>query len=212
MVPSTSTLLTSSKKTIAIIGAGVSGLQAARTILSHPNADSHNVIVFEARDRIGGRVDTKRKWGFPLDYGIPSGKEGTDVGANFIHGTTANPINDIAEKVGSTLLNTFVLKEYFDGDGKAVSQETAALLERKIWEYWEAASVYSRENEVDKDISLEDFCHNRLNNDKDVNDKVTKALLRSSIHLIGVISACALDKLSLKYFWMENDLPVRFLL
>lgn len=148
-----------------------------------------------------------------ISFGLwySSEKKATDVGANFIHGTNGNPIADIAEKVGSTLVNPFVLRKFFDADGKAVSQETAGLLDRKIWEYWAAASVYSRENEVDKDISLEDFCENRLNNDQDVNGKVTKALLRSSIELIGGISACELEKLSLKYFWMENDLPVRSL-
>jgi phytoene dehydrogenase-like protein len=59
----------SPSKTIAIIGAGVSGLQAARTLLKHPKAASFNVIVFEARDRIGGRVTQKSDWGFSLDYG-----------------------------------------------------------------------------------------------------------------------------------------------
>lgn len=64
--PSTS----SAKKTIAIIGAGVSGLQAARTLLTHPTSAFYEVIILEARDRIGGRVNTKRQWGFPLDYGM----------------------------------------------------------------------------------------------------------------------------------------------
>jgi len=59
----------SSKKTIAIIGAGVSGLQAARTILTHPASCGFSVIIFEARNRIGGRVDTRRHWEVPLDYG-----------------------------------------------------------------------------------------------------------------------------------------------
>jgi NADH dehydrogenase FAD-containing subunit len=62
----------SSKKTIAIVGAGVSGLQAARTILTHPNASLYNVVIFEARNRIGGRVQTKHQWGFPLDFGVRS--------------------------------------------------------------------------------------------------------------------------------------------
>ena len=57
------------EKHIAIVGAGVSGLQAARTILTSPNADRFHVTVFEARNRIGGRVDTERKWGYPIDYG-----------------------------------------------------------------------------------------------------------------------------------------------
>ena len=59
-----------SKKTIAIIGAGVSGLQAARTFLLHPDADSYHVTIFEARNRIGGRVHSNRRWGFPLDFGF----------------------------------------------------------------------------------------------------------------------------------------------
>lgn len=66
---STSTTSSSKKKTIAIIGAGVSGLQAARTILQSPQADSFDVVLFEARNRIGGRVNTRREWGFPLDFG-----------------------------------------------------------------------------------------------------------------------------------------------
>lgn len=60
----------SSRKTIAIVGAGVSGLQVARTILTSSHADSFDVVIFEAKDRIGGRVKTKSNWGFPLDYGI----------------------------------------------------------------------------------------------------------------------------------------------
>jgi len=62
----------SKKKTVAVIGAGVSGLQAARTILTHPSSSAFSVIIFEARNRIGGRVDTRRHWEVPLDYGSPS--------------------------------------------------------------------------------------------------------------------------------------------
>ena len=38
---------------IAIVGSGVSGLVAA-----HLLHDAHDVVVFEARDRIGGHVNT----------------------------------------------------------------------------------------------------------------------------------------------------------
>jgi polyamine oxidase len=57
------------KKSIIIVGAGISGLQAARTLLTHPAATSFDVTVLEASDRIGGRVHTKWQWGPPLDYG-----------------------------------------------------------------------------------------------------------------------------------------------
>jgi polyamine oxidase len=58
-----------SKKTIIIVGAGVSGLQAAYTLLNHPSANSFDITVLEARDRVGGRVCTRHDWGFPLDFG-----------------------------------------------------------------------------------------------------------------------------------------------
>jgi predicted NAD/FAD-binding protein len=62
----------SKKKTIAIIGAGVSGLQAARTILTSDLKDIFDVVIFEARDRIGGRAWTNHPWKFPLDFGTSS--------------------------------------------------------------------------------------------------------------------------------------------
>ena len=62
---------TVAKISIVIVGAGISGLQAARTLLAHPAAKDFDVSVLEASDRIGGRVHTKSQWGFPLDYGAP---------------------------------------------------------------------------------------------------------------------------------------------
>jgi len=62
---------TPSKISIVIVGAGISGLQAAHTLLKHPAAKSFDVTVLEASDRIGGRVHTESPWGFPLDYGDP---------------------------------------------------------------------------------------------------------------------------------------------
>jgi polyamine oxidase len=61
------------KHSIAIIGAGVSGLQAARTILTSPHSQFFNVTIYEARERLGGRVHTEFRWSkFPLDLGPPS--------------------------------------------------------------------------------------------------------------------------------------------
>ena len=58
-----------------IIGAGMAGLAAARDL-----ADTgHEVMVLEARDRIGGRVYTNRSFAdVPVEFG-----------AEFIHGDTA---------------------------------------------------------------------------------------------------------------------------
>ncbi len=74
-----------------IIGAGMAGLSAARSL-----ADAGlPVRVIEARDRIGGRVYTTRDWGVPLE-----------MGASWIHGTTNNPLMPLAQKAGVQLAPT----------------------------------------------------------------------------------------------------------
>ena len=51
---------------VLVIGAGVAGLAAARTLM----AANRSVLVVEARDRIGGRVVTdSATFGFPVDLG-----------------------------------------------------------------------------------------------------------------------------------------------
>ncbi len=56
---------------VVVIGAGVAGLTAARLLAGA----GYNVVVLEARDRIGGRVHTDRSDGHV-----------TDLGASWIHG------------------------------------------------------------------------------------------------------------------------------
>lgn len=71
-------------RTVGILGAGMSGLAAADQLVKQGYA----VTVFEARDRIGGRVWTQTRLGVPLD-----------LGASWIHGTTDNPLVPLAQSV-----------------------------------------------------------------------------------------------------------------
>lgn len=78
-------------KSVLIIGAGMAGLSAARSL-----ADAGwPVRVIEARNRIGGRVYTNRDWGPPLE-----------MGASWIHGTTDNPLMELAHKAQAQLVRT----------------------------------------------------------------------------------------------------------
>jgi monoamine oxidase len=58
---------------VLIIGAGVAGLAAARRL----SGAGRRVILLEARDRIGGRIDTHRPAGWPIPI---------EMGAEFVHG------------------------------------------------------------------------------------------------------------------------------
>lgn len=77
-------VLETGKSSIAIVGAGISGLAAAHRLA----AAGHDVTVFEARDRIGGRIWTSDELDIPLD-----------LGASWIHGTTDNPLTDLADEL-----------------------------------------------------------------------------------------------------------------
>jgi monoamine oxidase len=64
-----------------VIGAGLSGLSAARSLVDA----GWGVVVLEGRDRIGGRVHTQ---------------DGIDMGAHWIHGTEGNPVTNLARQLG----------------------------------------------------------------------------------------------------------------
>jgi hypothetical protein len=64
---------------------------------------------------------------------------------------------------------------------------------------------------VESNKSMAEFCRKRLAKDKEVKDDM-KEIVGSGIEMLAGIAACDLDKLSLKYYWMEEDLPVHPLL
>ena len=77
-----------SPRSVIVIGAGIAGLAAARTL-----ADSGvKVTVVEARARIGGRIFTDRSLG-----------EVVERGAGWVHGVRGNPLTALARKAGVEL-------------------------------------------------------------------------------------------------------------
>jgi monoamine oxidase len=77
---------------VLVIGAGLAGLAAGRELVRA----GHQVTVLEARDRIGGRIWTSHQW-----HDLP-----LDLGATWIHGTTGNPLSDLADLLGAKRLST----------------------------------------------------------------------------------------------------------
>ena len=95
---------------VAIIGAGMSGLTAAKD-LSDRGLD---VTVFEARDRIGGRLWTDHSLGVPLD-----------LGASWIHGTHGNPLTTLSDQQALARVatdDTYILR---GSDGRIIKDADA---------------------------------------------------------------------------------------
>ena len=72
-----------STKHFIVIGAGIAGIMAARTL---HDADQ-SVIVLEARDRVGGRTHTDHSLGVSVD-----------LGGSWIHGQYGNPLTPLAKQ------------------------------------------------------------------------------------------------------------------
>lgn len=91
---------------IVIIGAGAAGIAAASELQS-PNKE---VVILEARDRIGGRVWSDRR----------KDNRSVDLGGAWIHGIEGNPIHSLAQQQGLSLSVTdYDNLRIFDEDGTA---------------------------------------------------------------------------------------------
>lgn len=80
---------------VLILGGGISGVMAARSL---HRRGIQNVRIVEAREQLGGRLKS-------FDFGVPNRRFTLELGADWIHGTQsgdgpANPIYELALKHG----------------------------------------------------------------------------------------------------------------
>lgn len=129
-----------------VAGAGIAGLAAARAL----GAKGFEVVVIEARDRIGGRVFTDRSW-----PGIP-----VDLGASWIHGVTGNPVAELARSASlATRATDYEADALFDATGRALTDAESAAIDA-LWERFVAAIEAERERRDaagEGDVSLRTF-------------------------------------------------------
>ncbi len=132
-------------KKIVIIGAGISGLTAASELI---NA-GFEVIILEARNRIGGRIQTINFNGFKMD-----------AGASWIHGTKNNPLYLFSQKENIQTIVSYDEPSYlYDVDGKPINVKAWNEIKKNLNYLYDKSSYYP-----DKSLAeLSDMVESELN-------------------------------------------------
>lgn len=133
---------------VIVIGAGMAGLAAARQLADW----DYDVIVLEARDRIGGRTWTDHSLGLPLD-----------LGASWIHGVNKNPLTDLANQLNAPRVATdYESITRYKSDGSEVSGQEDADIDALFEQFYEQVAEW--QEETDNDASLQDALDMFLSN------------------------------------------------
>tara|TARA_Y100000590_G_scaffold78653_1_gene87441 strand:+ start:331 stop:1647 length:1317 start_codon:yes stop_codon:yes gene_type:complete len=105
---------------ILIIGAGISGLAAADNLID----SGKDILVLEARNRIGGRIWSKLWNGVIIEEG-----------ANWIHTSNGNPITEFSKKHGFTTYETPLNSMIAYLNGKKINNDEYDYLVNEFWSY-----------------------------------------------------------------------------
>ncbi|KAJ5793957.1 hypothetical protein N7457_000556 [Penicillium paradoxum] len=111
-----------SERKVIVVGAGVSGLHAAAVLHRH----GCEVVVLEARDRIGGRILTSRK-----------GDHVRDIGAAWMHETSQNCLVKLIPRLSIPYYYDDGLPLYFTREGRAGCQFKAKKVADEFADYCE---------------------------------------------------------------------------
>ncbi|XP_047990074.1 lysine-specific histone demethylase 1A [Leguminivora glycinivorella] len=115
---------------VIIIGAGVSGLAAARQLQSF----GCEVVVLEGRDRVGGRVVTYRK-----------GPYVADLGAMVVTGLGGNPVTTLSVQMNMELHKIKQKCPLYEATGNQVPKHKDEMVEREFNRLLDATSYLSHQ-------------------------------------------------------------------
>ncbi|KAJ9109762.1 hypothetical protein QFC19_001992 [Naganishia cerealis] len=137
---------------VIVIGAGISGLAAAKELVQKGN----KVIVLEARDRIGGRIDSRA---ISPQHGHEESGVRIDMGASFIHGKYDNPIYDLAQDLGISVHYSSPEGEIriLDADGQIEKDIANRLGFNVSHTFFDASRSYAQNNDPSPSDSLASY-------------------------------------------------------
>lgn len=189
------TLDSSRKPHIGIVGAGVAGLRCADVLLRN----GFQVTILEGRDRVGGRIHQER---------LPDGHL-IDVGANWIHGTTENPIMDLVRETNIIVGVWDDRSSIFDEDGHPLPSEESKGYSTLMWNIIGDAFEYSNKHgsEIDPDKTLLDFFQEKVIEripDSEEGYEGRRYIILQMAELWGNFVGSPLNRQSLKFFWLEE--------
>ena len=125
---------------VVIIGAGMAGLACARELVDA----GREVVVLEARDRLGGRTWTDTSLGAPVD-----------LGASWIHGHRRNPLMRLADRHRVPIeWCDYEALGLFDQGGRLDGAIAKEARELSWWLYEWAEKLCYRHPKDDPDISV----------------------------------------------------------
>ncbi|KAL8994684.1 MAG: hypothetical protein Q9169_005414 [Polycauliona sp. 2 TL-2023] len=189
---------------ICIIGAGVSGLRCATVLLEY----DYDVTIFEARNRIGGRVSGAVHLAIDALINVFQIAQSDQMGTLEVDITGHNPIIELAKETGTPLHlwkeNTLLV----DSKGHLVPSPEANTALKQVWELLDKASEYSRVkgDSIEPCQSLysffEDSCKSAVQRGE-ITERERELILAMS-QMWGAYVGDGVEHQSLKFFYLED--------